>query len=144
MAETLSHMIIRSFTELMDFPDFESRFEYLKLGGQVGIQTFGFERYLNQKFYHSSEWKSVRDLVIVRDLGCDLGIIGREIYSRPVVHHMNPITVDDLERMRSIVLNPEFLITVSHDTHNAIHYGGEPRQIELVERRPNDTCPWRH
>lgn len=128
----------------MDFPDFESRFEYLKLGGQVGIQTFGFERYLNQKFYHSSEWKSVRDLVIVRDLGCDLGIIGREIYSRPVVHHMNPITVDDLERMRSIVLNPEFLITVSHDTHNAIHYGGEPRQIEAVERRPNDTCPWRH
>lgn len=133
----------RCYSELIELPDFDSRFSYLRLDGKVGAQTFGYDRYINQEFYRSSEWKSIRDLVIVRDFGCDLGIIGREIQNRPVVHHMNPITIEDLEHNRAIVMNPEFLVTVSYETHNAIHYGSEPRQVSFVERRPNDTCPWK-
>lgn len=139
--------MIRTYSELIKLPTFEERFEYLKLGGQIGSVTFGDERYLNQVFYQRSrEWKSVRMRVIARDMGCDLGVDGYELGSKlAIVHHMNPIdpkalVTGDL----SDILNPEYLITVSHDTHNAIHYGTEcPIQLECVERTPGDTCPWK-
>ena len=136
---------IRSYSELITLPTFEERFEYLKLGGRVGVDTFGFDRIFNQRFYQSKEWKSVRDFVIVRDHGCDLGAEGYEIYSQKIyIHHMNPIMLKDIEQSTDILLNPEFLITTIHSTHNAIHYGDDsliPKA--LVERAKNDTCPWR-
>lgn len=137
-------MIIRTYSELITLPTFEERFRYLQLNGSVGKETFGFDRYLNQAFYRSSEWKSVRDFVIVRDLGCDLGIVDREIHDRIYIHHMNPIATNDILSQTEILLNPEYLITTTHATHNAIHYGDEGLLVLApVERYKNDTCPWK-
>lgn len=136
---------IRTYSELIRLPTFEERFRYLKLDGLVGKDTFGFDRYLNQEFYRSKEWKEVRDFVIVRDNGCDLGMDGYEIVGRIYIHHMNPITVNDIVHSSDFLLNPDYLICVSHNTHNAIHYGDEDLLVTApVERRKNDTCPWRH
>ena len=137
-------MIIRTYSELMTIPTYIERFRYLQLGGAVGDSTFGFDRYLNQVFYRSQQWKSIRDQVIIRDNGCDLGIEGYEIYGRILMHHMNPITIDDIERQSAYLLNPEYLICTTHVTHNAIHYGDESLLLqEPIERSRNDTCPWR-
>lgn len=136
--------MIRTYSELITLPTFEERFEYLRLGGKVGAETFGFDRYLNQIFYKSDKWLSVRDKVIIRDNGCDLGIEGREIYGRILVHHMNPITMDDIVNHSSWILDPEYLITTVKNTHDAIHYSDENLLIkDPIERRKNDTCPWR-
>lgn len=137
--------IIRSYKELSELKTFEERFEYLRLNGQVGKDTFGFDRIFNQRFYRSREWRSCRDFVILRDNGCDLGIEGHEIHGQNVIiHHMNPFTLDDLEKHADILLNPEYLITTIHNTHNAIHYGDEHQLIKApIERSCNDTCPWR-
>lgn len=136
--------IIRTYSELIRIGSFIDRFEYLKLSGQVGVDTFGFDRYLNQSFYHSSEWRSIRDYVITRDLGCDLGIEGYEIHGRIYIHHMNPITQKDIVCSNADIIDPEFLICTTHDTHNAIHYGDASLLvIAPIERRPNDTCPWK-
>lgn len=137
-------MNIRTYSELIRLPTFEERYRYLRLSGSVGGETFGFDRYLNQIFYRSPEWRSVRDFVIVRDNGCDLGIDGREIHERIIIHHMNPITIEDVERRSDYLLDPEFLISTIHSTHNAIHYGDESLLILApIERSPYDTCPWR-
>lgn len=133
----------RSYSELRQLGTFEDRYHYLRLRGVLGEQTFGFDRWLNQRFYQSQEWKTVRNHVIVRDNGCDLGIFGYEIHSGLLVHHMNPLTKGDLEDGEEWVLDPEFLITTSLQTHNAIHYGDEtllPRGP--VERKPGDTRLW--
>lgn len=136
--------IIRTYSELMTLPTFEERFEYLKLDGIVGQETFGFDRYLNQIFYKSSEWKSVRRYVIIRDNGCDLGIEDREIHGRILIHHMNPITKDDILQRSEFLLNPEYLISTIKNTHDAIHYGDSDLLIkEPIVRYKNDTCPWR-
>ncbi len=135
---------IRTYSELSKLKTFEERFEYLKLDGSVGKDTFGFDRYLNQMFYRSSEWKKVRNQVIVRDCGCDLGIEGREIHSRILIHHMNPITKKDIIDRSEFLLNPEYLITTYKRTHDGIHYGDIGTTIaDMVERKPNDTCPWK-
>lgn len=137
--------MIRTYSELSTLQTFEERFNYLRLDGKVGADTFGFDRIFNQMFYRSSEWRSVRNLVIIRDNGCDLGIEGYEIYGqRILIHHMNPISLEDIERKSDILLDPEYLITTIHSTHNAIHYG----DIDLIPRMPiertkNDTCPWK-
>lgn len=134
---------IRTYSELRSIKTFEDRFKYLALHGDVGRSTFGFDRYINQQFYTSSEWRHIRHTVIVRDNGCDLGVDGYEIHSRLVIHHMNPIRVSDISDGDGSILDPEFLITTTHQTHNAIHYGDEqllPRQ--LTERRPGDTKLW--
>lgn len=137
-------MKIKNYSELSLLPTFEERFKYLKLEGSVGADTFGFDRIFNQKFYQSYEWKTVRNEIIVRDLGCDLGIEDRQIFGRILIHHMNPISLKDISDATKFLLNPEYLICVSHDTHNAIHYG-DIRLVkkDLVERKPNDTCPWK-
>lgn len=123
---------------------FEERFRYLKLDGLVGESTFGFNRYLNQVFYKSIAWKRIRDEVILRDNGCDLGVDGRDIYGQIVIHHMNPITTQDIETESEFLTNPEYLITTIHSTHNAIHYGDENLLVLVpVERTRNDTCPWK-
>lgn len=138
-------MTIRTYSELITIPTFEERYKYLKIGGKVGKETFGFERYLNQEFYKSHEWQSIRRQVIVRDLGCDLGIEGREIHGKIIVHHMNPITIDDIVSASDFLLNPEYLICTLKSTHDAIHYGDESLLIKApVERMKNDTCPWKH
>lgn len=135
---------IRTYTELSQLNTFMDRYNYLKLGGAVGEATFGFDRYLNQVFYRSQKWLSSRDFVISRDGGCDLGMPGHEIYGKILVHHMNPITIEDIELDSDILYDPEFLISTIHNTHNAIHYGDENLLIIApVERRKNDTCPWR-
>ena len=135
---------IRTYSELVLLPTFEERYEYLRLDRRVGEKTFGFDRWLNQTFYKSEEWLSIRDKIIVRDNGCDLGIPGRDIYSRILIHHMNPITKEDILRRSDILLNPEYLICVTPNTHRAIHYGNENLLIkDSIERRPNDTCPWK-
>ena len=137
-------IITRSYAELSRLSSFEERFEYLKLSGTVGESTFGFDRYLNQQFYLSPEWRAIRDRVIARDLGCDLGVEGFEVHGRILIHHINPITVDDLVNRNPKVFDPENLILTSHNTHNAIHYGDESLLIKTpVERSKNDTCPWR-
>ena len=134
----------RTYTELSRLPTFEERYRYLRLTGQVGKETFGFDRYLNQNFYRSQRWKRIRDEVILRDNGCDLGVEGYEIYGRIILHHMNPITLEDIERETSYLLDPEFLICTVHRTHNAIHYGDENLLITApIERTKYDTCPWR-
>lgn len=136
--------MIRTYSELIRLPTFEERYKYLQLKGSVGIDTFGFDRYLNQKFYKSKEWKRIRDYVIIRDNGCDLGIADREIDRRVIIHHMNPIDPKDIQNVSDFLLNPEYLITTTHSTHNAIHYGDEQLLVkEPVIRKPNDTCPWR-
>lgn len=137
---------IRTYSELITLPTFIERYEYLKIGGRVGEETFGFDRYLNQTFYKTKEWLSVRDYVIVRDNGCDLGIKGREIPSgvKILVHHMNPITVDDILNRSEYLLNPEYLISTIKNTHDAIHYGDSSLLMsEPIERTPFDTCPWK-
>lgn len=136
---------IKTYAELSRLTTFEDRFNYLKLDGQVGRDTFGFDRIFNQRFYKSREWKAVRDFVIIRDNGCDLGIEGREIYGRNIIiHHMNPISLDDIENHSDFLLNPEYLITTVHNTHNAIHYGDIDLLITApIERSKNDTCPWK-
>ena len=139
-------MIIRTYKELSRLITFEDRFNYLRLDGQVGIDTFGFDRIFNQRFYRSREWKACRDFVILRDNGCDLGVEGHEIYGqRIIIHHMNPISLDDIVNSTEFLLNPEYLITTIHNTHNAIHYGDESLLITApIERSRNDTCPWKH
>lgn len=137
-------MSIRTYSELMAFSTYEERFRYLKLDGEVGKDTFGFDRWLNQVFYKSPEWKSVRNHIILRDMGCDLAIPDREIYGRILIHHMNPITKEDVLNRTDLLLNPEYLICTSKLTHDAIHYGDEDLLIkDPVVRRPNDTCPWK-
>lgn len=138
--------IIRTYSELITLPTFEERYRYLRLSGQVGRETFAFERYVNQRFYKSQEWLSVRDFVIVRDYGCDLAVDGYDIHGRIIIHHMNPVCPDDIRECTDILLNPEYLITTTHATHNAIHYGDENLLLSnaLKERQKNDTCPWRH
>lgn len=137
-------MNTKCFSELADLPTFQARYQYLRLSGAVGKETFGFDRYMNQFFYRSPEWRHVRDLVITRDEGCDLGIPGREIFGRIIIHHMNPIRPEDIRNRSELLLDPEYLITTVHETHQAIHYGDEHLLIqELIVRRPNDTCPWR-
>ena len=135
---------MRSYTELAKIDNFVGRYDYLRLGGRVGSDTFGYERYLNQFFYKSKEWKAIRDIVIVRDGACDLGIPGRELTSRIHIHHMNPLTVKDLEERSDFLINPEYLITVSFETHQAIHYGDHTLLMkDPVVRTKYDTCPWR-
>ena len=138
-------MSIRTYSELILLPTFEERFKYLQLNGRVGDDTFGFDRYINQNFYRSAEWKRIRDRIIIRDNGCDLALEGYEIYGRILIHHMNPITVKDVELSTEYLMNPEYLICVTHNTHNAIHYGDEKLLMKgPVVRTKNDTCPWRH
>lgn len=138
-------MIIRTYSELITLPTFEERFKYLQLNGVVGSDTFGFDRYMNQNFYRSQEWRALRHHIIVRDNGCDLGIEGREIYKYIVIHHMNPIAKEDIRDATDFLLNPEYLICVSDRTHKAIHYGDESLLITApIERSKYDTCPWRH
>lgn len=136
---------MRTYQELIKLPTFEERYRYLKLDGWVGMETFGFDRYVNQKLYQSYEWKEIRRQVILRDNGCDLGIEDRPIPSKILIHHMNPISLKDILQRSDLVMNPDYLITVSHNTHNAIHYGDESLLFptEIVERKPNDTCPWK-
>lgn len=138
-------MNIRTYSELIKLPTFEERYAYLRLGGRVGEATFGFDRYLNQIFYKSDEWLAIRDKVIIRDNGCDLGIEGREIESSILIHHMNPISKKDILERSDFLLNPEYLICTIKNTHDAIHYGDENLLIkDPIVRRKNDTCPWRH
>ena len=136
--------MIKTYSELSKLQTFEERYAYLKLSGTVGKDTFGYDRYLNQIFYRSQEWKSIRDKVIIRDDGCDLGVDGYEIHGRIYIHHMNPIMLKDIENKTEFLLNPEYLITTTHSTHNAIHYGDESL-LPLIpkERTANDTCPWK-
>lgn len=137
-------MKTRTYTELIKLPTFAERFNYLRLVGEIGKETFGDERYLNQLFYRDGEWKRIRREVILRDNGCDLGIDGYEIHSRILIHHMNPITQYDILYRTPKLLSPEYLITTCFDTHNAIHYGTpRPYSEDISERMPNDTCPWR-
>lgn len=145
MTSMTTNRKIRTYSELIELPTYEERFAYLKLSGSVGADTFGFDRYLNQKIYqHDPRWKQARDTVIIRDNGMDLGIDGYEIYGKIIVHHMNPITTDDILHDRDWIFDPEFLICTAHITHNAIHYGDEKLLMKApIERKPNDTCPWR-
>ena len=135
---------IKTYDELMSFDTFIERYRYLRIGGKIGDETFGFERYLNQVFYKTPEWLEVREFVILRDNGCDLGILDREIQGRINVHHINPLSRDDLIYHTDLLLNPDYLISTSDNTHKAIHYGSEDLLImEPIIRFPNDTCPWR-
>lgn len=136
--------MIRSYSELRRLKTFEERYRYLRLVGRVGTSTFGFDRYLNQVLYRSGRWLRTRDIVIIRDEGCDLGIEDREINDKIIVHHMNAITPEDIELNRDEVFDPELLVCTSDNTHRAIHFGDESRLQRLpVARRRNDTCPWR-
>lgn len=145
MAVMVTRMIIRSYKELSKLKTFMERFEYLRLKGSVGQSTFGFDRVFNQMFYSSQEWKTTRNGVIIRDMGCDLGIEDHEIIHESIlIHHMNPITIKDIENRSEFLLNPDYLISTIHRTHNAIHYGDEQLLAQpLIERQRNDTCPWR-
>lgn len=137
-------MSIKTHSELIKLPSFDERFQYLRLNGSVGRETFGFDRYLNQVFYQSQKWRSIRDYVIIRDNGCDLAVEGYEIHGRVIIHHMNPITLKDIETESEFLLDPEFLITTVHNTHNAIHYGDENLLMRgPIIRSANDTCPWK-
>jgi hypothetical protein len=136
-------MRTRSYTELIRLGTIEERFDYLSIGGGVGVPTFGFERYLNQRFYQSRQWRQIRQAVIARDLGCDLGVDGYDIYDQVYIHHMNPMTVEDIESGNPDILDPEYLISVTHRTHNAIHYGNRSQLPQpFVERQPGDTKLW--
>ena len=136
---------IRTYSELIQLDTFEERFRYLKLDGTVGESTFGTDRYINQMFYNSDEWKELRRKIIIRDNGCDLGVEGFDIHSKIYIHHMNPISVDDILQHSTYLINQEYLICTKLSTHNAIHYGDESilKTLQVIERRPNDTCPWR-
>ena len=145
MLDKVKQMSIRTYSELITLPTFKERYEYLKLNGRVGEETFGFDRYLNQAFYKSEEWRAVRDYIIVRDNGCDLGIEGHEIFGKILIHHMNPISKRDILDRSDLLLNPEYLICTIKNTHDAIHFGDENLLIVApIERRKNDTCPWKH
>ena len=135
----------RTYSELISIPSFEERYQYLRLFGAVGDETFGFDRIFNQMFYRSREWKRVRKQIILRDNGCDLAFPEREIRYEPIIiHHLNPITIDDIQEKTDYLLNPEYLICCRDKTHRAIHYGDESLlNLNTVERRLNDTCPWR-
>lgn len=138
-------MSIRTYSELIAIPTFEERFEYLRLKGSVGKDTFGYDRYLNQVLYRSPEWKRLRNQIIIRDGGCDLACDGYDIYGKVLIHHLNPITVEDVLARSRKVFDPDNLVCISHNTHNAIHYG----DVDLLATGPiirtkNDTCPWRH
>lgn len=134
----------RSYTDLSKIDSYKERYRYLKLSGEVGKETFGWDRYLNQKFYSSAEWKKVRDMVIIRDDGCDMGLKDYPIKGKVMIHHMNPITEKDIYLKKDYILDPEYLVCVSYDTHNAIHYGDESLLAsDPVMRKPNDTCPWK-
>lgn len=139
-------MMLRTYSELCQLQTYKERFEYLRLAdGRVGEDTFGFDRYLNQQFYRSQAWKRLRDELIIRDNGCDLGVEGYNIYGRVIIHHMNPITRDDILNQTDYLMNPEFLICTTHNTHNAIHYSDESLLVlDPIERTKNDTCPWKH
>lgn len=138
-------MKILTYEELSRLNSFEERFEYLKLSGKIGSETFGFDRIFNQRFYNSTEWKRIRDHVIIRDNGCDLGVEGHDIFGRIIIHHMNPISMEDLAERSRFLLDPDFLICVSQDTHNAIHYSDKNLIVSgSTGRSKNDTCPWRH
>ena len=140
----MTKKIIRSYSDLKRLRTFEERFEYLKLSGAVGKDTFGYDRIFNQMFYKSKEWKRLRDFIIARDNGCDLGLEGYEIHNRPIIHHMNPISLYDINKCTEILMNPEYLITTMHSTHNAIHYGNKNLlQKDPITRSANDTCPWK-
>ena len=135
----------RTYSELITIPTFEERYKYLKLDGVVGKETFGFDRYINQILYHSDEWKSFRGDIIIRDNGCDLACEGFDIHGRILIHHIDPITVVDISNRHPKVFDPNNVICVSHNTHQAIHYGDENLLILApIERTKNDTCPWRH
>jgi len=135
----------KTYSELVSYQSFIDRFRYLKLDGVVGEDTFGFDRYLNQQFYRSADWKRIRRQIISRDMGCDLAHPDFEILGSVVIHHLNPITKSDLLERSDFLFNPEFLVCVSHNTHKAIHYGDESllMDYEPIIRRPNDMCPWR-
>lgn len=136
---------LRNYTELSKLRTFEDRFRYLLLDGSVSQDTFGFDRWMNQIFYRSAQWKRIRDRVIIRDNGCDLGVDGHDIYGKVLVHHMNPVTKEEIMSGSMRILDPEYLISVSMDTHNAIHYGDLSylKRFVVAERLPNDTCPWK-
>jgi len=137
-------MKILSYKELAALLTFEERFEYLRLKGYVGKETFGFDRWFNQQFYRSREWKQLREKVILRDNGCDLGISGREIQGKIIIHHLNPIAIEDIEKGSDLLFDPDNLITTTHLTHNAIHYGDENLLMhDPIVRQPGDTCPWK-
>ena len=137
-------MSIRTYSELIAIPTFEERFKYLQLNGNVGDETFGYDRMFNQRFYSSLEWKRLRDEIIFRDNGCDLGILDRRIMGKIFIHHMNPIMMEDIRESSEFLLNPEYLICMSFETHNAIHYGDENLLFKApIERKQYDTCPWR-
>lgn len=135
--------MVRTYAELIQLPTLKERFAYLSLGGRVGSSTFGFDRYINQQFYRSTQWRQLRHRIIARDEGCDLGLAGYEIHETPYIHHMNPMTVEDIVHGDRDILDPRFLITVTHDTHNAIHYGdANLLRKPFVERSPGDTKLW--
>lgn len=137
--------IRKSYSELKRLKTFEDRFNYLKLSGEVGKETFGYDRILNQVLYSSTKWKKVRDEIIIRDNGCDLGVEGYDIYSHAIVHHINPITIEDILNRSDILFDPENLITTTHNTHNAIHYSDENILLKgPIVRKANDTCPWKN
>lgn len=141
----MKRAVTRTYTDLRRMRTLEERFEYLQLGGTIGVETFGFDRWINQQFYRSTEWKHVRDIVIARDNGMDLGTPDVPIQGSHLIHHMNPLSLEDFEEASDNLLDPEFLITTALRTHNAIHFGDRSmlRLTEFVERRPGDTVPWR-
>lgn len=135
----------KSYSEMITMSEFDDRFRYAKLDGKVGMDTFGFDRYLNQQFYRSKEWKRLRDQIIIRDNGCDLGVPGHEIYGKIYIHHLNPLSPEDITESTEKLFDPNNLVCVSAETHNAIHYGDESilEKNKIVERSPGDTCPWK-
>lgn len=136
-------MSSKSYSELIKFSTFDERFDYLKLSGGIGRSTFGFDRYINQQFYASREWQDIRQHIIIRDEGCDLGIIGYEIHVEPLIHHMNPMSVDDIIHREEWILDPEYLILTTTNTHNAIHFGAKRQYPKVVTKRtPKDTKLW--
>jgi len=138
-------MNLRRYSELKRLKTFEERYEYLRIGGLIGESTFGFERYLNQQLYTSQRWRLLRNEIIIRDNGCDLGIEGRDIHDKIIIHHMNPLTREQMRTPDDSMFDPEYLICVSYNTHNAIHYGDASLlRGDYIPRRPNDTCPWKN
>lgn len=136
--------MIRTYSELLTFKTFMDRYNYLKLSGRVGVETFGFDRYLNQMLYRSKRWKELRPKIISRDSACDMAMEDYDISDRIIIHHMNPISIEDIENERDDIFNPEFLVCVSPNTHNAIHFGDDKKLPKpIIKRQPNDMCPWR-
>lgn len=141
---SMTNTMIKTYAECMQLPTFQERYRYLQIGGQVGKETFGYDRYSNQMLYRTPEWKRFRREIILRDNGCDLGCEGYEIYGNILVHHINPITVEDVINRNPCIFDPNNVICTSHNTHNAIHYGDETNLItEPIVRKPYDTCPWK-